>query len=163
MKTAVVYYSMSGNTAYVAEKIAAVLDADRIELNPKTAYPEKGLRRFLKGGGSALKGDAPELEPYTFHAEEYDRIIFGMPVWASCVTPPLRTFLNEQKTTLAGKHIGLFVCYMGSGADKAITQFRKELGEIPVTETVALIDPKNRPTAEKETVIENFCKAFTRI
>lgn len=34
MKVAVVYFSLEGNTKYVAEKIAKVLDADMIQLIP---------------------------------------------------------------------------------------------------------------------------------
>ena len=50
MKTAVVYYSMSGNTELAAERIAAVLGADLIRLTPVKAYPDKGFRKFFWGG-----------------------------------------------------------------------------------------------------------------
>jgi multimeric flavodoxin WrbA len=40
--------------------------------------------------------ETPELEPYTFDASAYDRIVFGFPVWAGIVTPPLRTFIKEN-------------------------------------------------------------------
>lgn len=39
MKVAVVYFSLEGNTKYVAEKIAKVLDADMIQLIPVKEYP----------------------------------------------------------------------------------------------------------------------------
>ena len=43
MKAAVVYYSMSGNTQFAAEKIAEKLGADLIRLVPKTSYPAAGF------------------------------------------------------------------------------------------------------------------------
>ena len=41
MKTAVVYYSMSGNTQQTAEKIADALGADLIRIEPKKEYRPK--------------------------------------------------------------------------------------------------------------------------
>ena len=63
MKTAIVFYSMSGNTAMTAEKLAEALSADLIEIRPQHAYPDKGFRKFLWGGKSAVMAETPELEP----------------------------------------------------------------------------------------------------
>lgn len=47
MRTAIVYYSMSGNTKYVADKIADRIkdsgEVDIIKIEPKKAYPDKAL------------------------------------------------------------------------------------------------------------------------
>ena len=79
MKAAIVYYSQSGNTSYVAEKVAAILAADLIPLVPVKAYPDSGFKKFFWGGKSALMGDKPALEPYAFDPESYDLVIFGAP------------------------------------------------------------------------------------
>ena len=80
MNTAVVYFSMSGNTAYAAKKIAAELGADLIEIKPEKQYPDKGFRKFLWGGKSAVMAETPKLMPYDFQAANYEQIIFGFPV-----------------------------------------------------------------------------------
>lgn len=89
MKTAIVYYSMSGNTKYTAEKIAQTLQGkdktDIIKIAPEKAYPDKSARKFIWGGKSAVMGETPKLMPYEFNADKYDRIIIGTPVWASTV------------------------------------------------------------------------------
>ena len=95
MKTLIVYYTLEGNTHYAAKKIASLLDADMLRIKPVKTYPRKGFRKFLWGGKSAVMAETPELEPYTFDASAYDRIVFGFPVWAGNVTPPLRTFINR--------------------------------------------------------------------
>ena len=46
MKTAIVYYSMTGNTKYQAETMARILGADLIPLVPKKAYPDSGFKSF---------------------------------------------------------------------------------------------------------------------
>ena len=47
MKTAIVYYSMSENTEYVAEKIAKTIDVDKIRIEPIKAYPDQGASKFI--------------------------------------------------------------------------------------------------------------------
>ena len=89
MKTAIVYYSMSGNTKYVADKIEEKLNADLIRIEPVKAYPDQGAKKFIWGGKSAVMGEKPKLQPYEFNAEQYDRIIIGTPVWASSFAPPI--------------------------------------------------------------------------
>ena len=80
MKTAIVFYSMNGNTKFTAKTIASQTGADLIELKPEKSYPDKGLRKFIWGGKSAVMGETPKLLPYEFDADKYDQIIFGYPV-----------------------------------------------------------------------------------
>ena len=115
MKTAIVFYSMNGNTAMVARKLAEGINADLIEIKPEKSYPDKGFKKFLWGGKSAVMAETPALIPYDFSAGEYDQIVFGFPVWAGNVTPPIRTFVQENKDVLKGKRIAAFACQSGTG------------------------------------------------
>ena len=47
MKAIVVYYSMSGNTKYVAELIKKKLKCDILEIKPVKSYPDKGFKKFF--------------------------------------------------------------------------------------------------------------------
>lgn len=161
MKTAIVYYSLSGNTEMIAESLVARLGADTLRLVPSKAYPTGGFKKFFWGGKSAVMGEAPALEPYAFDAADYDRIIFGTPVWAGTFTPPLRTFLQENKDALAGKRFAVFACQSGSGAEKAIEKMKKELGVASFDATLILIDPKDQENAENETALDAFCRELT--
>ena len=49
-KVAIVYYSMSGNTDYVAKHISKNIEADLIRIVPKKEYPNSGLKKFFWGG-----------------------------------------------------------------------------------------------------------------
>ena len=158
MGKAIVYYSLNGNTKLAAEKISAILNADLIEITPKKAYHDKGFKKFLWGGKSAVMGEAPELMPYEFSAGKYDTVIFGMPVWASCITPPIRTFIEENKAVLAAKETACFLCQSGAGAEKVLNKL-KALLEIPSFKAeLVLIDPKDKPNAENEEKIVRFCE-----
>lgn len=155
---AIVYYSMSGNTDYVANYIANKIEADLIKIVPQKEYPNKGLRKFLWGGKSAVMGDTPKLEDYEFDSDRYDCIIFGTPVWASSFTPPIRTFIKDNKDKLAGKKIAVFICCMGGGADKTIEKLKKYLEINEFKAELILIDPKDKQSDEKNKQIEEFCK-----
>ena len=157
MNTAIVYYSMSGNTTYAAQKIAAELGADLIEIRPEKQYPDKGFRKFFWGGKSAVMAETPKLLPYEFKADKYDQIIFGFPVWAGNMTPPLRTFIRDNLEGLKGKQIAAFACQSGSGAEKAFGKLTDCLGGVSLAATLVLIDPKSRPNEENEKKIAEFC------
>ena len=158
MKTAVVYYSMSGNCEYTAKMIARTLNADLIRLEPQKAYPDSGARKFLWGGKSAVMGEAPALKPYKFDPSAYDRIIFGFPVWAANPTPPIRTFIRDNKDGLSGKKFAAFACQSGNGAEKALAKLKKMLDTDALEAELILIDPKEKPAPEKDQAIDEFCE-----
>ena len=161
MKTAVVYYSMNGNTAMAAGELAKRMDVDLIEIKPEKAYPDKGFRKFLWGGKSAVMAETPRLMPYRFQAEAYDRVVIGFPVWAGNMAPPIRTFVQENREALKGKQIYAFACQSGSGGEKAFRKLLDCLGRDTLAATVILIDPKDRPSAENDRKIEEFRRLLT--
>ena len=155
MKTLIVYYSLEGNTEYAASKIAEIGGFDTLRLVPVKKYPDSGFRKFFWGGKSAVMAETPELEPYVFDADSYDRIIFGFPVWAGNVTPPIRTFVKEND--LKGKQIAAFACQSGSGAEKAFDKLKAAIGIDKLEAELILNDPKAKPSDENEQKIEEFC------
>lgn len=163
MSTAIVYYSMHGNSEMVAEKIAAKLGADVIKIEPDKAYPDKGAKKFLWGGKSAVMGEQPVLKPYEFDADKYDSIILGFPVWASRPAPPINTFLSEQKSKLSGKKIAVFACQSGNGAEKAFERIKKMIGVEAFDGELILIDPKTKENAENDKKMDSFCEKLNGV
>ena len=160
MKTIVVYYSMGGNTQWAAEQIAAQLGADLLRVEPQKAYPDKGFKKFFWGGKAAVMAETPALDPYRFDASAYERVIFGFPVWAGNVTPPLRTFVKENKAALRDCRKAAFACQSGSGAEKAFEKLKEALGVSSRDAELVLIDPKDRPDAANRQKIADFCAAL---
>lgn len=159
MKIAIVYYSLSGNSRYAAERIAAALGGDIVPLVPKKAYPDSGFKKFFWGGKSALMGDTPALEPYGFDANDYDLVIMGGPVWAGTFPPPLRTFVEENRSALQDKHLAAFFCCSG-GPGKVLEKFRSFLAPEQLRHELILIDPKDKPTNDTESKINMFCDSL---
>ena len=157
MKTAIIYYSMSGNTEYVAEKIGKQIGAALVRIEPEKAYPDYGAKKFIWGGKSAVMGDTPKLKPYEFNADDYERIIFGFPVWASTFTPPIRTFIQENKDAIKNKKFAAFTCLAGNGGENALDKLKKFLDISAFEAELILIDPKEKQSAENDKKIEDFC------
>ena len=54
MKDLIVYFSLEGNTEYVAQVLKEKLDARVRCLTPKKAYSTKGFAKYFWGGKSAV-------------------------------------------------------------------------------------------------------------
>jgi flavodoxin len=148
MKTAVVFYSLNGNCALIAQEIKARLDADLLRLHTEDEKPRGSFAKFFWAIG-VMKGmkKAP-LKPYTFNPSAYDLIIIGAPVWAGGPAQPIRAFLAE--TNITGKKIALFVCH-GGGAGKALDKFKALLpGNSIVAETDFIVPIKNSEKAKQQ-------------
>jgi len=151
MKTAVVFYSLDGNCALVAEEIKAQMNADLIRLHTTDEKKRSKIGKFFWGGSMVFLHKKPPLKPYTFDASAYDLIVLGAPVWASSPAPPLETFISETK--IQGKKIALFVCYSGGMGD-ALCKLKALLVGNEVVAEVDFIDPA-KANAGKQGLSEN--------
>jgi len=120
MKTAIIYYSLDGNCALIAEEIKTALNADIISLHTTDEKKRSGISKFFWSFSLMVKKNPP-LKPYTFDPSAYDLIIIGSPVWAAAPASPLKTFISQSKIT--GKKIALFVCHAG-GMGKVFEEFK---------------------------------------
>ena len=100
-KDLIVYYSWSGITKGIAEKLASKTGADLYEVelvDPYTnVYRETTNRAAVEretGNLPALKGTLPNLN-------KYDRVFIGGPVWRYTVAPPLMNYLKQTEIGIA--------------------------------------------------------------
>ena len=160
MKTLIVFFSLEGNTEYVANKMKEKLGADLLRLVPKKAYHDKGFAKFFWGGKSAVMAEKPELEGYEVDLSSYERVVFGFPVWASNFTPPIRTFIEDNKDGLRGKRFAAFACQSGAGADKALAKLAKAVGVDDFELKEVFIDPKDKKSDETDAKIDALCEGL---
>ena len=156
MNVAVVYFSLEGNTKYVAEKIASELNADLIPLIPVKEYPTGKVSKYFWGGKSTTFREKPKLETYQFDHQKYDLIVLGTPIWAGTFAPPLRTFVRDNQMT--GKNVALFASCSGGSTDKCFADLTKEIAGCSVISTLRLVDPVKNARLETDEKIADFCK-----
>jgi flavodoxin len=157
MKTAVVFYSLDGNCAFIAEELKARLNADLIRLQTIDEKQRKGFTKFFWGCKLMLSRKNPPLKPYTFNPAAYDLIIIGAPVWAGAPASPVRTFIS--KAGITGKKIATYVCHDG-GIGKAFQKLRVLLnGNEIIAETEFLKTIKNSEKVKQQ--IADWVKLLT--
>lgn len=86
--------------------------------------------------------------------------MIGFPVWAGRIAPPIRTFVEDNKTALGQKRIAAFACQSGSGAEKALDGLKKLIGMTDFQSEMILIDPKEKPNKTNEDSIDAFCEVI---
>lgn len=111
MKKLIAYYSLDGNTRFIAEAIASAIDADVLVLKPKKEINPKSLLKHFWGGRQVIMKQKPELLPFDKNPQDYDLLFLGTPVWAFDYAPSLRSFF--QNVILKDKKIALFCCHGG--------------------------------------------------
>ena len=137
MKALVVYYSRTGNTRAVAERIAQELGAEIEEVLDKKK--RSGALGFLLGGKDATMGNKTEIAETSKNPADFDLLVVGTPVWSSSPTPAIRTYLS--KYDLTGKKVAAFYTSEGSENEKAIAKIRKLLPNADSAEILVLSKP----------------------
>lgn len=119
-KTLVAFFSASGNTKRVAEKLAAAIDSDLYEIKPAVPYTSADLNWQDRHSRSSVEmndpSSRPELTDYHANIAGYDRIFLGFPIWWYTAPTVVRSFLESYDFT--GKTIILFATSGGSGLGK---------------------------------------------
>ena len=84
-KTLVAYFSASGITAKVADKLADALGADIYEIRPETPYTKADLNWMDKKSRSTIemndKTIRPAIADQNARIDEYNTIFLGFPIW----------------------------------------------------------------------------------
>lgn len=95
IKMLVVFYSKTGNTRQVAESISKSFNCDIEEIKEKKS--RKGIFKTIIEIKDAILGNKVNIHECERDPSEYDIVIIGTPVWASHVTPAIRTYMDKNK------------------------------------------------------------------
>jgi flavodoxin len=154
MKKIVVYYSRTGNTRFVAEKIAEVLKADLCEVIDKKK--RKGRLGFITGGYDATREKLTKIT-VSKSIEDYDLVIVGSPVWAGKITPAIRTFLVSND--FSGKDFAFFLTQDGDEPEKTLENMKEIVNPKSQFTDLAITKPlENKEETEKQ--ITDWCNQF---
>lgn len=99
-KILVAYFSASGVTKKVAEKLAALVNADIHEIKPKVPYTKADLNWMDKKSRSSVemndKTFRPEIVKEDLNLSSYDTILLGFPIWWYVAPTIINTFLKTM-------------------------------------------------------------------
>ena len=108
-KSIVIFYSLEGNTQFIAEHIAKKTWADILQLQPQKDIKSTWFMKYMRWGKQVIMKATPKLQPRNIDIDAYDTIILWTPVRAFTYAPALRTFFSQQQFT--NKKIFLFCCH----------------------------------------------------
>lgn len=95
MKKIVIYFTYTGNTKMIANKISKILNCDILEIKPKVPYVKDYNKVVEDEHNSERSNYLPEIENINIDLNDYNEIIIGTPVWWYRPAPVIRTFLNK--------------------------------------------------------------------
>lgn len=121
-KVLIAYFSLSGNTKSVAEKIKSVTDGDLFEISPVKPYPSD-YNTVVNLAKTEKQNDVrPELIS-NGNVEEYDIVFVGTPVWWYTMAAPVKSFLANSD--FSAKTIVPFCTHGGGGASTTYSDMQK--------------------------------------
>ena len=135
-KVLVAYFSASGVTKKVAEKIAAAVNGDLFQIEPAIAYSEEDLNWMNKNSRRSLEMSDKDFRPAMIKTElnlsEYDSILLGFPIWWYVAPTIINTFLESYD--FSGKKITLFATSGGSGFGNTVQELRNSAPDAHIVE-----------------------------
>ena len=116
----VAYFSASGVTAKVAEKLSEAIGADLYAIEPEVPYTKADLDWMDKKSRSTIEMNNPASRPAIAgkrdNMNDYDTVFVGFPIWWYVAPTIINTFLESYD--LNGKTIIPFATSGGSDIGK---------------------------------------------
>lgn len=139
-KKLVAYFSASGRTAKVAEKLALELGADLYEIRPEVKYTKADLNWMNKKSRSSIEMNDKSFRPAIITGDVdvsgYDTVWLGFPIWWYVAPTVVNTFLEAYD--FSGKKIILFATSGSSGFGNTAAELRPSAPGAEIVEAKVL-------------------------
>lgn len=130
-KMLVIYFSATGTTKGIAEKIASVTGADLYEIKPKEPYTDEDLNYNDDGSRTTKEQNNKEVRPEYEDIEldienDYSTIFLGYPIWWGEEPRIIDTFVESYN--FDGKTIIPFCTSGSSSIEKSSSNISEKTG-----------------------------------
>ena len=126
-KILVAYFSASGVTKGVAQRLAKAVGADLFEIRPAVPYTQADLNWTDKKSRSSVEMNdplsRPEIAEKLPNMADYDTVFIGYPIWWYVAPHIINTFVESCE--LSGKTLVAFATSGGSGIGKTVEELKK--------------------------------------
>ena len=155
-KILVAYFSASGVTAKVAERVANAAGAEIFEIVPEEPYTEKDIKwtnPLARCNKEKIgKKDVP-ISTKIENIDEYDVIFVGFPIWYFGAPNIIATFLKDYDFT--GKKVALFATSGGSDIGKTIEKLKPL-----IPDSVNIVDAKLLNSIESDEALKAWADSI---
>ena len=125
----IAYYSWSGNTREIAERIKQETGGTLFEIEPEKPYTTDYRAAVAQAREEISSGFRPELKAVP-DTTPYSVVFLGTPIWCSTMAPPLAALIDSFD--LDGKTVVPFHTHGGGGAGS----FEKDIANMCPNTTV---------------------------
>ncbi len=126
-KILVAYFSATGNTEGVAQKLAEELGADIYEIVPEQPYTDEDLNYSDSSTRATREQNDPDARPAISgsveNMEQYDTVLIGYPIWWGEAPRIMSTFIESYD--FSEKTLAAFCTSSGSGFGGSDSALRK--------------------------------------
>jgi flavodoxin len=124
MKTAIVYYSRTGNTKEAAHHLEQKFKEKKQDVDLIEIQAEKQLG-YLRAGRAGLKQKPLPITNSKLNMKEYDPILVGVPTWAGNPAPYYKSFFNKAEH-IEGKATAMFISQSSDDVNTVLNKYVKE-------------------------------------
>ena len=146
----VLYFSATGTTKSVAQRIAAKSNSDIIEIIPKEKYQSEDFNYNSDCRANKEQNDSkarPEIEN-TIDITKYDTVYLGYPIWWGTIPIIILTLLDTYDFT--GKTIIPFCTSGSTGISSSVSDLRNYNSKLKIK------DGKRFSSSDSDEVIKDF-------
>ena len=126
----VVYFSATGTTKGVAEKLAEGLSADLYEIVPEEPYTDADLNYNDRKSRTSIETDDPTCRPAIAgelpDLTAYDTVFIGYPIWWGDTPRIVSNFV--ENVDLTGKTVAVFFTSASSGLGSSMKHLEQQSG-----------------------------------
>ena len=137
-KALVVYFSATGTTKGVAQRLAGAIGADIFEIVPAKPYTDADLNWRNKQSRSSVemadRKSRPAIAKAVPELAKYTTVYVGFPIWWYREPSIIDTFIESNAAALAGKTIVPFATSGGSGMGDSTANLQALAPKARVTE-----------------------------
>ncbi len=130
-KVLICYFSASGITKMVAEKVSMAVNGDLFEIIPKEKYTKEDLDWTNNQSRSSIEmknNIKPEILNKIPNLDEYEIIVLAFPIWWYKEPTIIDKFLEENNMT--GKSIYVFVTSGSSSIDSTYNSLKNNFSNL---------------------------------
>ncbi len=149
-KPLIVYTTRTGHTRELAAMLAGRFGTSSHEVVDKVN--RKGAVRFVFSGFQATTKKATPIEEAPVDIADHDGIILVVPIWASNLVPPMRTWLQKHAKEIIGKPVAVLASNKGSDIPPYEQNVKAEFPFIRFCEGCV------ETVADKTSLVERFAK-----
>ena len=152
-KVLVSYFSASGVTRRVANKVAAAINGDLFEIEPVEKYTNADLDWTNKQSRSSVEMNEnikPEIANKVSNLDEYDTVCIAFPIWWYKEPTIIDKFLEEND--MANKNLYVFVT---SGSSSVDSTYRSLKANFP---NLNFVDGKRFTGRESDEEYKNWIR-----